>query len=344
MPHSLNSLSYTGMILRFLSLVSCNNNDHARGAAQFGLSKNKLLICWFFVVVMLPSCVDYSPEVPVSADYQSLITHKKYYPNGQLSQYLSMRADNTLEGESIYYYDTGKRYQSISYKNGRKHGPSKIYYPNGNLHSEINYVNGLPDGPFAWYYKNGEVDKKGVYEKGLLEDQLQYYHANGVLKSEVLYRQGKAYGGAAVYDTSGLRKSWYYHNLDGEKAFIAYFDEDGKLTNHSGALVPIVNLEKDKLSWDNILSVQIRVAVPPGFTGEVQVRTAFGKSRWMRKKSCTSDQNSWVYLLPKLQKKNYTIIIYGLLYDPEGELLISQTAQHLNIDLQGRTPGITYGF
>jgi len=306
--------------------------------------------CWkyfascFFVLASLQGCVKYPPEDPASASPQKLITIKKYYPNGQLSRCLSMQLDSTLEGESIYYYDTGLRYRCINYKNGRKHGFGKTYHPNGNLHSEVHYVNGWPDGPFAWYYKNGELEKKGVYRQGKLEDQLQYYHANGVLKSAVLYRQGKAYGGAAVYDTSGVRKSWYYHNLDGEKAFIAYFDEAGKLTNYSGSLVPIVNLEKDKLSWDNILSIQIRVAVPSGFTGEVQVRTAFGKSQWMRKKSCTSDQNSWVYRLPKLQKENYTIIIYGLLYDPEGELLISQTAQHLNIDLQGRTPGITYRF
>jgi hypothetical protein len=54
----------------------------------------------------------------------------------------------------------------LSYKNGKRDGPSLCWWVTGKLQSDGDYKNGERDGICKWYYKNGQLGTETNYNEG----------------------------------------------------------------------------------------------------------------------------------------------------------------------------------
>lgn len=132
-----------------------------------------------------------------SADYYRPKVKKKgnlylqvdYYLSGakQMEAYAHSETDPDYEGEVKWYFENGKLFQLVHYKNGILDGNRKIYYESGQLKTNSNYKNGKLNGKWESYYSNGKMEAQGKYEDNQREGNWKTYYDDGKLESEGKY-------------------------------------------------------------------------------------------------------------------------------------------------------------
>lgn len=87
-----------------------------------------------------------------------------YYKSGAIRMrgFTKEKDKLTLDGECVFYYESGEKSSVTNYKNDKLNGKSESWYKNGNL-AEVNYYkNSMHIGESTSYYYNG--NKKEVIE------------------------------------------------------------------------------------------------------------------------------------------------------------------------------------
>ena len=104
--------------------------------------------------------------------------------------YIGTRRDSTWT-----FYDIDANVLSReSYKNDLKDGESVTYFDNGKKAEILHYQKGKRQGEWRQNYESGKPKAKGVYVNDMLEGEVTYFHPNGKPRMKGHFRKGKMHG------------------------------------------------------------------------------------------------------------------------------------------------------
>lgn len=199
-------------------------------------------------------------DTPDSSGYYRIINYKNGKPEGKIYDYsyadvklfegyLTSADPDTLNGPAIIYYDSGARYQEVSYINNQVNGMVKMYFENGAPRSTCNYTDDLPDGEYNEYYENGQLHRTGHVKSGKKQGQFIFFSNNGDTSEirnylddvqhgmaitykkntpdqEIPYKKGKREGVAVYHSGSTLSYGMFYHDRKIEIDSVIYLSSD----------------------------------------------------------------------------------------------------------------------
>ena len=128
------------------------------------------------------------------------------------------------DGVHTEYVPNSKQKYEVTYKDGKKNGPTKIYSEDGALLEEMNYKDDKEDGSSITYSENGIPTEETIFKNGQLVMRKDYYE-NGKLKAEENIKSMTRDGITKIYYPSG--KLWVTDTYKGGKLL----DEKGNLKN-----------------------------------------------------------------------------------------------------------------
>lgn len=96
--------------------------------------------------------------------------------------------NDTLNGVSRSFFQTGNISEETHYQNGIIEGLWQSFFPNNILEAKANYLNGKFDGESFFYYPNGLVKEQGFFKSGTKVGIWKVYDDEGNLISEDEHR------------------------------------------------------------------------------------------------------------------------------------------------------------
>lgn len=305
------------------------------------MSKNHSLLI-LILSILFYSCEEQSGFASQSPSRgKDSFIQKVYFQNGNISKELSFSSDSVLNGECIFYYFRGGIQSKINYRRGIRHGQSITFFPNQKIESRLSYHNGIPHGSFSWYKKDGKLSQKGGYKNGDINGWVEHYFPNGNLQAKYFYQKNRKKGVGFEYFSNGQLRRWHFFNVSGQPGFTMLFNESGKIEETYGDILIDFEVDKNRLSWKNELSLGISVAVPSDFIGEVQVKRQTNGQTFIQKGELTPNQNTWRYRTSELKKTDHGFSISARIESSDSFFLASRV-QHFRVDLSGRAPQIYY--
>ena len=98
--------------------------------------------------------------------------------------------DGLKEGEWNYYYDSGTKSTSETFKSGIAHGTVMKWYPSGQLSYKGNYQNGKLEGECVWYHQNGKLLSKTILKADKKIGKQSFWDADGNHLRDEYYDNG----------------------------------------------------------------------------------------------------------------------------------------------------------
>jgi hypothetical protein len=149
-------------------------------------------------------------------DHRGIIKEASYFKN------------DTLNGESIKYFNNGKIYIKGAYKDGLADGDFYYYDSRGRQTLYLHFTHGVRD-VFKSYWSNGNVRLSATFRNGFIENELTTYYRNGKLESRVAYKEGKILTAFRKFDKEGRVKLIMFPLSSTRDIFvlIEYFDKKG---------------------------------------------------------------------------------------------------------------------
>lgn len=116
-----------------------------------------------------------------------------------------------FEGELVTFDLNGKKYSSIQYNNGLKHGAQKFYYDDGNISSLEYFSKGTLNGHARSFYQTGKIKEELEYENGFKQGPHRKFYEDGTLQEENNYVDSKKQGRSRFYDKNNklIKEIWY---------------------------------------------------------------------------------------------------------------------------------------
>ena len=153
---------------------------------------------------------------------------KNYYKNGKL-KIEGNRKNFQLDSVWKFYDEKGRISKTISYQEGRKHGPSSVYDTLGNRLSTEMYVRDVKDGLSRTFYKTGKTKTATPFVKGRQEGQAFEYSPDSLITSVSVYKGGilQSYEKINQKDERNKKQGvWkeFYENMEVKK--IQQFNDD----------------------------------------------------------------------------------------------------------------------
>jgi antitoxin component YwqK of YwqJK toxin-antitoxin module len=159
------------------------------------------------------------------------------------------------EGLSYYFYPNGSLYQTVNFKNNKKHGTAREYNKSGLIISILEYfndylvdkqninrtVNGLKEGTWRTYFDNGRIESEKTYRNDNLQGYEKFYNKSGSLVLKQLYNDGKLVDKGnqdtlniverIIYDDNKRIVKKGYYREDVPVGIHREYDENGKVKN-----------------------------------------------------------------------------------------------------------------
>ena len=149
-----------------------------------------------------------------------------------------------IDGEVIEELESGTLF--ITYRNGKKNGPSRFEIEPGINEVIMNYEDDLLSGEYIQYYRNGAVMNVMNYSEGILNGPFNSYFENGMIQMSANYSDGAYHGLVTSYDEFGDvisevpyvqgiihgKKTIYYPRSQGGGILEVSFYENGLLTGN----------------------------------------------------------------------------------------------------------------
>ncbi|MGZ4037789.1 MAG: toxin-antitoxin system YwqK family antitoxin [Bacteroidia bacterium] len=191
---------------------------------------------------------------------------KNYYKNGKLKTE-GNRKDFLLDSIWKFYTEKGKITKSISYKEGKKDGPTinydtaqkmtskelfvndikqgttKYFYPSGKIKQTLPYHNGKPDGISYEFSQDSLITAIYEYKNGILQDLERINTKDAEGKKQGVWKE--------FYDDGKVKKEEKYNDnvLDG---YVKEYDEKGNLKKTEK-----FNLGKQVMNAPELAAVEI---------------------------------------------------------------------------------------
>jgi len=117
-------------------------------------------------------------------------------------------------GEYLSWYENGKPYEVLNYKDGNRDGKYERFDTNGKPWEVSNYKDGNRDGKYEKFYSNGKPYEVSNYKDGNLDGKYEWFYENGKLWGVTNYKDGKLDG----------KYEWFYEN--GKPWVVTNYKED----------------------------------------------------------------------------------------------------------------------
>lgn len=222
------------------------------------------------IYVGITACTQDDSPVNDSLDAAQLIPLTSYYSDGSVARRCQALPDSTRHGKSVFYYPNGEVQTTVTYRRGIRHGPSATYFPDGAKESVFAYKNGYPHGPYQWYYPGEKLMQEGKYQAGKLAGWVTSYYPDGALESREYFEAGEKSGKAFRYHKNGALQTFIaYH--EGVPALKVAYDSTGNYREHYGSVIAHLEHDPTKLLWDDLIFLNIHLAVPPGWKGNLEI-------------------------------------------------------------------------
>jgi len=282
----------------------------------------------------LTACTQDDSQVSNSLDAAHLITLTSYYPDQSVARRYQALPDSTPHGESVFYYPKGEVQTTVTYRRGIRHGPSATYFPDGAKESVFAYENGYPHGPYRWYYPGEKLMQEGAYQAGKLAGWVTSYYPDGTLESREYFQAGEKSGKAFGYHKNGALQTFIaYH--EGVPALKVAYDSTGNYREHYGSVIAHLEHDPTKLLWDDLIFLNIHLAVPPGWKGNLEIIRKSGDKISIQKRPVDESISVLHYSTPHRSAPVVELILRARLSHEQIPDILLSGEQHLTI-LEGK--------
>lgn len=147
-----------------------------------------------------------------------------YYPSGKIA-FIGELVEGKRNHASIFYYETGEVLQKITYKDDRRVGEQTEFYPDKRIVSVANYVNDSLHGPFTSFYPDGKHKEVSYWKMGKVDSVYKYYYPNGQLWVETTHLEGKTLNVKGSFSDEGTPRDC--GTLIDGNGTLKYYTEEG---------------------------------------------------------------------------------------------------------------------
>ncbi len=134
------------------------------------------------IILISVSCNNNSENRLENANDERSNTVVKKRDDGTLSSVNQVDEMMRVHGVRVTYFADGKTiYTKLTFKHGKKHGPSIRYYNNGQIYEYGSFENGERHGLTRKYYKTGKLMAEFEYYQGIALSGLKEYNKEGEL-------------------------------------------------------------------------------------------------------------------------------------------------------------------
>ena len=146
-------------------------------------------------------------KVSAPQSVAALDTVREFFPDSSLARvYTLQKGTDVREGVSISYHPNGNVAVEAPYKNGKLNGVYKSYFENGKPWQTIGYKDGVEEGYSMDFYENGMKKSREVYKAGVLNGMSEEWSERGLLWRQLPYVEGRIHGVAKIFDELGAIK------------------------------------------------------------------------------------------------------------------------------------------
>lgn len=130
---------------------------------------------------------------------------KKYGsgPNGRILKSSFTYKNGQYHGTCTEFTDNGLIRSLVQYKEGKKDGETKWFYTSGKLAMQQTYSNNMLEGPQKVYNQQGILTSDGQYKAGLKNGNWTEYYDSGKMKSQGAYVDDKQVGKWSFFNEDG---------------------------------------------------------------------------------------------------------------------------------------------
>lgn len=149
-----------------------------------------------------------APEkASVSAQAVVYDTVRTFFDDGSVARmYTVLHGTEVRDGLALTYHPNGKVAIEAPYIAGKLDGVFKTYFESGKLWKTVGYKNGVEEGFTIVLHENGKRASREKYSAGVLDGLSEEWDEKGVTRRKIPYKSGRIHGRAQVYDDLGALK------------------------------------------------------------------------------------------------------------------------------------------
>ncbi len=181
----------------------------------------------------------------------SCLYREARYPNGALSEqiigHIDKNGTEVRDGVQMQWYENGKIWRRIEYKNGQRDGGFIEWYPDGTKAKQGQYLHDQEEGNWEAWQPDGTRAWQAQYRSGKIAGQKLYWSAEKLIRRET-YENGVMTMLETWFD-SGMRESLGHYQKGKQHGAWTYWSPSGA--------VKAVGQWKDGRPWEGICCVPV---------------------------------------------------------------------------------------
>jgi hypothetical protein len=169
------------------------------------LGKNKLIMRLSFALVLvsfiLLTCKKSIDNKNLPNDKKKLDVQKEFFADSTIAQETVHLNDTLVSNKK--YYPNGQLKLISSFRNDKKHGRELAYYESGKIKYSVYFNTGKKDSIAYWFYESGVLEERESWDEGVLFGSQYKYDKTGKISG---YAFSNASGKTIFlrsYDSSG---------------------------------------------------------------------------------------------------------------------------------------------
>lgn len=151
--------------------------------------------------------------------------HKSFYDDGVVKEEGQFDANSKQDGEWKMYFESGKLWNTVNYKNGKLVGERRFYNEKGILTNIIYADSGFTEN----FDSEGKLSSLGKFENTSKIGVWNYYYPSGALRLIENYKAGKLHGNYESYEDHRQLYAVGHYEDGKQTGKWTYYHNDGKL-------------------------------------------------------------------------------------------------------------------
>lgn len=165
------------------------------------------VVCAFSCSVLHAQGLSLTAKDVAESEKSAYDTVTTFFENGSVARtYSVIRGTQVREGLSVTYHPNGKVAIEAPYKNGKLDGVFRSFFENGKVWKTIGYKDDVEEGFSITFHENGVRANKETYKAGVLDGVSEEWNEKGVLRRKIPYVKGQIHGRAQMFDELGALK------------------------------------------------------------------------------------------------------------------------------------------
>ena len=109
------------------------------------------------------------------------------------------------------YYESDQIAESLSFREGKRHGPHRMWYEDGTPMYELFYKDGSPAIHARFWHQNGQLKTETLFQNGSRHGLHKQWNSNGKLLGSSNFSMGTGLG-REFYDNGQLKMEMLFRN------------------------------------------------------------------------------------------------------------------------------------